>query len=203
MSASSHRTITAILQEIVSRRSAVAASAGVAAAAAAAVPSAVFAQDETIEAAQDRRRRGPEGPTGPTGRPGPRGVRGPFGPTGPMGWSYTGPTGPAGIVGIPVFRESRVALLEGAGVAATIACLPNEQLSGGGFSVGASGINIRASLPQLLTTGQSRWLVVYDNFEAVVGEISVYAVCYPDGTTLTPSAVPTPAPSPIVPTPTG
>lgn len=199
--------VAAILQGLVSRRAAVAAASAAAAQAAAnaAAHSAALAQGDTIEVAQDRRRRGPagpEGPTGPTGRPGPRGVRGPWGPTGPTGYSLTGPTGPVGIIGMPLFRESRVALLAGAGNAATIACLPTEHLTGGGFSVGASGIAIRASLPQLLTTGQARWMVVYDNYDGIVGEISVYAVCYPDSSTLAPALQPTVAPAPVVPTPT-
>ncbi|MFM9107239.1 MAG: hypothetical protein ACKOWF_11150 [Chloroflexota bacterium] len=196
MPASPRRTVAAVLGEIVSRRAAVAAAA---AAAASVAPAAASAQDDVIETAQTRRRRGPEGPTGPTGRPGPRGVRGPFGPTGPGGWSYTGPTGPVGLAGAPIFRESRTALVAGAGNAATIACLPDERLTGGGFSVGVSGIAVRASLPQLLTTGQSRWLVVYDNYDGLVGEISVYAVCFPDGTT--PPAVAVPTVVPAAPTP--
>jgi hypothetical protein len=190
MPATPYRSLAALLQRIVSRRSAMSA-----AAVTLAVPAALQTGDDSVVIAQERRRRGPTGPTGPTGRPGPRGVRGPFGPTGPAGFSITGPTGAQGIVGVPVFRESRVVLITGAGVAATIACLPGERLSGGGFSVGASGINVRASLPQLLTTGQARWLVVYDNFEGITGEIAVYAVCYPDSATPDPIFAPTPVPT--------
>ncbi|MGI9254969.1 MAG: hypothetical protein ACR2J8_14595 [Thermomicrobiales bacterium] len=199
MSSTSRRSVSTVLQSLSTRRASVSLAATMAAAAAVA-RNAAAAQGDTIELAQNGRRRGPVGPTGPTGRPGPRGIRGPFGPTGMQGYSITGPTGPQGIVGQPIFRESRVALIEGAGVAATIACLPNERLSGGGFSVGISGINIRASLPQLLTTGQSRWLVVYDNYDALVGEISVYAVCYTDGTTPPVVAVPTVIPGATGPT---
>ena len=90
--------------------------------------------------------RGPVGPAGAAGAPGAAGAQGPPGPQGVQGaQGQTGPTGPAGATSVTTRSSALVTRAASGGVPGTIqataTCLAGETATGGGFSIGNSGIN--------------------------------------------------------------
>lgn len=185
MSASRPLSVSSLFRRITNRRSAlVVAAAG----AASQLTSADAQQGPTTQAGKRRGPTGPTGSTGPTGIEGMRGVRGPLG--------FTGPTGPRGLAATSIFRETQTPLVAGSANTVTGACLPGEQLTGGGYWFSITGIRAIASMPQALTDGTSRWVVIYENPEGLPGIASVWAVCIPNEVLVTSSPTPGPTPTP-------
>lgn len=185
MSAQRSRSFAELFRRITNRRAALTIAAGTAATH---IAEAAAQQGPNTQASKKRGPTGPTGATGPTGLEGLRGIRGPIG--------FTGPTGPRGLAALSVFRELQTPLVAGSANTATCACLPGEQLTGGGYWFSITGIRPIASMPQALADGTSRWVVIYENPDGLIGTASVWAVCIPNELLLQVSPTPVPTTTP-------
>lgn len=119
--------------------------------------------------------QGLQGPQGEQGPQGPQGEQGPQGPAGPQG--ETGPQGPPGPTNV-VERESiHVPVSPSSTGTATAECRNDEQVVGGGFSMG--GVSPAPTIIQskVSSTGNG-WIVqVQNNSGTVTFGLFAYALC--------------------------